>query len=62
MNLRIENVWNRRPGDIRKERSLLVWDIFRSHITENSKDRLSLTNKDIAVIPGDGGRKQLNVT
>ena len=48
VKLWIENVWNRRPG----ERSLLVWDMFRSHITENSKARLSRTNTDIAVIPG----------
>ena len=37
VKLWINNVLNRRPGGIRKERSLLVWDMFRSHITENSK-------------------------
>ena len=48
----IENVWKRRPRGVRKERSLLVWDMFGSHITENSKARLSRTNTDIAVKPG----------
>ena len=51
MKLRIENIWNRRPGGIRKERSPLIWDMFRRHITENSKARLSRTNTDIAVVP-----------
>ena len=43
MKLWMENVWSRCPGGIRKERSLLVWDMFRSHIKENSKARLSRT-------------------
>ena len=35
VKLWIENVRNRSPSGIRKERSLLVMDMFRSHITEN---------------------------
>ena len=52
VKLWIENIWNRRPGGLRKERSLLVWYMFRSHITDNSKTRLARNNTDIAVIPG----------
>ena len=52
IKLWIENIWNRRPGGIKKQQSLLVWDMFRSHITKNSKDRLSRHNTEIAVIPG----------
>ena len=52
VKLWIENAWIRRPGGIRKKRSLLVWDMFRSHITENSKAKLSGTNTDIVGIPG----------
>ena len=50
VKLWIENVCNRRPGGIRKERSLLGCDMCRSHLTENSKTRLSRTNTYIAVI------------
>ena len=52
VKLWIENVWNRRPSGIREERSLLVWDMLQSHITENSKAKLSRTNTDIVGIPG----------
>ena len=52
VKLWIENAWNRRPGGIRKEQSLVVWDIFRRHITDNSKAKLSRTNMDIVVVPG----------
>ena len=48
VKLWIEKVWNRCPGRIRKEQSLLVWGMFQSHIIEA---RLSRTNTDIAVVP-----------
>ena len=37
---------------MQKNRSLLVWDMFRSHITANSKTCLACNNTDIAIIPG----------
>lgn len=37
IKLCIEKVWNRRPGGLIKERSLLVWDMFRTHLTERTK-------------------------
>uniref|UniRef100_H3A0T2 HTH CENPB-type domain-containing protein n=1 Tax=Latimeria chalumnae TaxID=7897 RepID=H3A0T2_LATCH len=52
VKLWIDNVWNTRPGGLRKERSLLVWDMFRSHVTDDIKKRLRRNNTEIAVIPG----------
>ena len=34
------------------ERSLLVWDSFRAHLTESVKEVLQQQNIDVAVIPG----------
>ena len=36
----------------RAERSLLVWDSFRAHLTDSVKDDLKQRNIDVAVIPG----------
>ena len=52
VKLWIDNIWNRRPGSMRNEHNLLVWDMFRSHITAKSKTRLARSSTDIAVIPG----------
>jgi hypothetical protein len=35
------NVWHRWPLGLRNQRSLLVWNLFRSHATENNKNRLT---------------------
>ena len=35
-----------------KQHSLLVWDMFQSHLTDNSKTHLACNNSNIAVIPG----------
>ena len=34
VKLWMENVWQRRPGYLRNQHSLLVWDMFHSHVTE----------------------------
>uniref|UniRef100_K7FGA6 HTH CENPB-type domain-containing protein n=1 Tax=Pelodiscus sinensis TaxID=13735 RepID=K7FGA6_PELSI len=47
----LDNVWSRRPGGLRQERSLLVWDMFRAHLTTSTKKRLARINTDAAVIP-----------
>lgn len=52
VKLWMENVWQRRPGALRNQHSLLVWDMFRSHVTESTKNRLAQNNTKIAVIPG----------
>ena len=36
----------------RAERSLLVWDSFRAHLTDSMKDDLKQRNIDVAAIPG----------
>ncbi|GFX40387.1 pogo transposable element with KRAB domain [Trichonephila clavipes] len=47
----IKNIWQRRPGALRNPQSLLVWDMFRSHLTDNTKKLLTECKTDIAVIP-----------
>lgn len=48
----IKEVWNQRPGALRRPKALLVWDMFRSHLVENVRQALHDSNTDIAVIPG----------
>lgn len=50
VRLWLNNIWDKRPDN--QERSLLVWDMFRSHLTENVKMRARRKNVDMAVIPG----------
>ncbi|GFU77813.1 uncharacterized protein TNCV_1138211 [Trichonephila clavipes] len=52
VKLWIKNIWQRRPGALRNPQSLLVWDMFRSHLTDNTKKLLTECNTDIGVIPG----------
>ncbi|GFX28446.1 pogo transposable element with KRAB domain [Trichonephila clavipes] len=52
VKLWIKNIWQRRPGALWNPQSLLVWDMFRSHLTENTKKLLTECNTDIEVIPG----------
>ena len=35
-----------------EHRGLLVWDSFRTHLTDGVKDLLDRRNVDVAVIPG----------
>ncbi|GFT11701.1 pogo transposable element with KRAB domain [Trichonephila clavipes] len=51
VKLWIKNIWQRRPGALRNPQSLLVWDMFRSHLTNNTKKLLTECNTDIAAIP-----------
>ncbi|KAG7172720.1 Pogo transposable element-like 11, partial [Homarus americanus] len=51
VRLWLEHIWSRRAGGLRKECSLLVWDMFRSHLTEPVKRCLKKHNTDTAVIP-----------
>ncbi|KAG7157426.1 hypothetical protein Hamer_G005857, partial [Homarus americanus] len=43
-HLWIDNVWSRRPGGLHKERSLLVWDMFRAYLTDKVKKHLQQNN------------------
>lgn len=52
VKLWVKNIWEKRPGALRNPESLLVWDMFRSHLTEKTKKLLKECNTDMAVIPG----------
>ncbi|GFW65863.1 pogo transposable element with KRAB domain [Trichonephila clavipes] len=52
VKLRIKNNWQRRPGALQNPQNLLVWDMFSSHLTDNTKKLLTERNTDIAVIHG----------
>ena len=44
----IDKCW----GKMAFGKRMLVWDSFRSHLTEQAKDRLKKTNTIMGVIPG----------
>jgi len=52
IKLWIQNVWNRRPNAFRNLRSLLVWDMFKPHLSTDVKRRLATNKTDLALIPG----------
>ena len=47
----INKVCERCPGGLLNCKSLLVWDMFKSHLCENIKTTIKRINTDIAVIP-----------
>ena len=48
----LNRVWNRRPGTLLKKPSMLVWDMFRAHHTEEVKKKAKQIKTTLAVIPG----------
>ena len=48
----LENIWNRRPGALLKKPSMLVWDMFRAHLTDEVKKKSKKIGTTLAVIPG----------
>lgn len=48
----LKQVWCSRPGGLRKEKSLLVWDMFKCHLMDSVVAQLRSQKTDIAVIPG----------
>jgi len=48
----LNNVWNKRPGALLRQRSLLIWDTFRAHLTDAMKEEAKRLRIDLAVIPG----------
>ena len=53
VRLWIDKVWGKRPGELGRRKSLLVWDAFRVHLTDVPKTILREDHDtDIAVIPG----------
>lgn len=48
----LADVWNKRPGALLGQRSMLVWDMFRAHITDSVKEKAKNLKTDLCVIPG----------
>ncbi|KAG7167587.1 Pogo transposable element-like 80 [Homarus americanus] len=48
----LDKVWFKRPGGLLRKNSLLVWDQFSAHRTENTKRLAKELNTQQAVIPG----------
>ncbi|KAG7173858.1 Pogo transposable element-like 79, partial [Homarus americanus] len=48
----LDKVWSKRPGGLLRKNSLLVWDQFSAHRTENTKRLAKGLNTQLAVIPG----------
>ena len=45
-------VWTTRPGALHAKRSMLVWDKFRAHVTDDVKASTKSLKSDLAVISG----------
>lgn len=49
----LEEIWNGRPGAaLKKKTSLLVWDMFRAHTSDDKKKLAKSSQVTLAVIPG----------
>lgn len=48
----INTVWARRPGGLLRQKSMLVLDSFRGHLTEKVKSKIREEKSDLVVIPG----------
>ena len=48
----LRQVWNARPGAMIAKRLMLVWDMFRAHVTESCRKTARDLRRDTAVIPG----------
>ena len=52
MKLWIDKIWQNRPGGLLKKKSCLVYDMFKTHLMQSIKKKLSHLNTDVAIIPG----------
>ena len=48
----LRRVWNTRPGGMHAKRSMLVWDMIHTHVTDDVKALAKSLKTDLAVIPG----------
>ena len=48
----VEEVWRKCPRALLKNKSLLVWDMFKAHLVDSTKAALKAEKTDIAIIPG----------
>ncbi|CAL4110473.1 unnamed protein product, partial [Meganyctiphanes norvegica] len=47
----VRKVWQNHPNDLRREKSLLFWDSFTTHLTSEVTQKVLDTNTDVIVIP-----------
>ena len=47
-----KKVRNTRPGALMRKNSLLIWDLFSCHITDNIKKLMRQRKTDLGIIPG----------
>ena len=48
----LKKVWNVWPGALIKKKSLIVWDMFRAHITDDIKKAVLPLKTYLCIIPG----------
>ena len=48
----LEHTWNRQKGAVFKKPSLLVWDSFQVHLTDQVKEKYRSINTAITLTPG----------
>ena len=48
----IDLIWKKRPGGLLKNKSLLIFEKFRTHLVDSILKKLEAENTDTAVIPG----------
>ena len=48
----VDKVWDRKPGALRRQKSMLVLDSFRGHLNEDVKKELQRGRTDMVVISG----------
>ena len=52
MKIWFQKVWERRSGGLLEKESLLVWDAFRAHLPQRTKEVAVELKTHLAVIPG----------
>ena len=49
----LKKVWGFRPGGLRKENNISVWDSYKAHLTAAVKKEMQNLKTDVVVIPGE---------
>jgi len=57
----LENVWNKRQGELLKKPATLIWDMFRAHKTDDVKKLAKKINTSLAVIPATKNAQNTNL-
>ncbi|CAL1297088.1 unnamed protein product [Larinioides sclopetarius] len=48
----LENTWSQRKGAVFNKPSMLVWDLFKAHLTDEVLEKCHKINVKLAIIPG----------